>query len=177
MADPFLGEIRMFGGTYAPNHWAFCNGQILQISQYNALYSLLGTAYGGDGRVTFGLPDMRGRIPLHYGTGPGLSPYALGQRGGQEDVTLTTDNMPAHTHTLAAYDKTDSASSPVNGFFGPTSGEDPVFFVYAPPTATIAELHSGTMSQAGSSHPMVNMAPYTCINFIIALQGAYPPRS
>lgn len=109
MSDPFVGEIRMFAGNFAPRQWAFCNGQLMAISQNDALFSLLGTIYGGDGRSSFGIPDMRGRIPMHWGTGPGLTPRPIGQKMGVESVALTANQIPSHSHTMQA--STDSVSS------------------------------------------------------------------
>ena len=177
MADPFLGEIRMFGGNYAPRNWAFCNGQLLAISQYEALYSLVGTAYGGDGRINFALPDMRGRIPVNMGQFPGSQHnYLLGQRGGAETVTLTVDNMPSHNHNIMANDSSGDAGGPTQAIFGPTTGSDPDLLVYGEPTQAV-ELNADVLDKAGGSAPISNMQPYLCINFIIALLGTYPPRS
>ena len=177
MVDAYLGEIRMFGGYYEPQNWAFCNGQLLAIAQYQALYSLLGTAYGGDGRTNFGLPDLRGRIPISKGQFPGSQfNYQLGQKGGVEKVTLTTDNLPAHTHKVMANDNTQDATGPSNAFFGATSGSDPDLSVYDDPNSVV-QLNEGVLESSGGSVPLDNMQPYLCINFIIALQGSYPERS
>lgn len=177
MADPYLGEIRMFGGNYAPEHWAFCNGQLLAISDHQSLYSLIGTIYGGDGQVSFGLPDFRGRVPVHQGNGPGLADYALGQRGGVETVSLRIDNMPAHGHAIEADSRPNTSGDATNGFFGPTSGQDPDFSVYTEPKTTVETLDSRTLSEAGEGDALYNIAPFVCINFIIALKGVYPSRS
>lgn len=177
MADPFLGEIRMFGGTFAPRNWAFCNGQLLAISEYDALYSLIGTTYGGDGRTNFALPDMRGRIPVSMGQFPGSQHnYPLGQRAGSEEVTLTIDNMPAHTHSVMGNDSSGDAQGPTQAVFGPTTGSDPDLFVYGEPSE-LKGLNQSVLEKAGGSAPVSNMQPYLCINFIMALLGTYPPRS
>ena len=122
MADPFLGEIRMFGGNFAPRGWAFCNGQILPISQNTALFALLGTTYGGDGQTTFALPDLQGAAPLHAGEGPGLSSRPLGERGGQQAVSLTTANLPAHTHAVAGEDGYGTNAAAANGVWARSAG-------------------------------------------------------
>lgn len=177
MAEPFIGEIRMFGGNYAPEKWAFCNGQIVAITSFQALYSLIGTTYGGDGRTTFGLPDLRGRAPIHYGQGPGLTNYPLGARTGQDRTVLTEANMPAHRHQILADDTGSSPSGPVYAFCGPTSLVDADFDIYSDDTSDVAQLSPSTLSTAGQAIPVENKAPYQVINFIIALEGAYPPRS
>jgi microcystin-dependent protein len=180
MADPFLGEIRMFGGNYAPHNWAFCNGQILDISSNTALFSLLGTAYGGDGRVSFGLPDPRGRVPMSAGQHPGsITNYTLGQKGGFETVTLTTANIPAHTHTVEVFDQ--EGSDAAIGYLGPNYGAS-VGTVASYKNVEVVDnsvvnLHASTIHQSGLSSPIHNKQPFVVINFIIALLGTYPPRS
>lgn len=170
MADPFLGEIRLFGFGYAPQGWAKCDGQLLQINQNNALYSLLGIRYGGDGRTNFNLPDLRGRVPLHRGTG-----YAIGAKGGSEGVTLTTDTMPAHNHP--AYGSTvagDSFRPSSTRSFGTSSDSgDPV---YQTPQSLLAT-NAGVISSTGGGQTHNNMQPSQVINFCIATTGIYPPRS
>ena len=174
--DPFLGEIRMFGGNFAPVSWALCNGQLLSISQNSALFSILGTTFGGDGIQTFGLPDLRGRVPLHFGQGPGLSSYQLGQASGSESVSLLVTQMPAHNHALQANSNIGDNPSPIGNLSAvvdDSSGRGLNAYSSTP---------SGTMSNAaitnaGGSQPHPNMQPYLCVNFIIALQGIYPTRS
>ena len=122
MASPFLGQIGMFGFTFAPRGWAFCNGQILGIAQNSALFALVGTTYGGNGQTTFALPDLQSRVPVHFGQGPGLSPYVLGQQGGAENVTLLTTQIPAHTHALNAFATTGAETVPANGVPANTQG-------------------------------------------------------
>jgi microcystin-dependent protein len=166
VADPFLGEIKMFGGNFAPNGWAMCNGQLLPIVQNSALFSLLGTTYGGDGIQTFALPDLRGRVPLHFGQGPGLSNYSLGDRSGEETVTLNTNQIPAHQHAQPATAAEEGTNRP--GSAVPAKGG-----VYA--AATDGTTMAPT-TPAGGSQPHDNRQPYLGLNFIIALQGIYPPR-
>lgn len=167
--DPFLGEITMFAGNFAPRGWAFCNGQLLAISQYPALFSILGTTYGGDGRTSFALPDLRGRVPVHSGEGPGLSPVRLGQKFGTESTTLTQYNMPSHNH--------QSSSSIF--ILDPNSEEE-----YQPgSTSILAAGNTGNgaiknqVSPAGGNQPINNYQPSQGINYIIALSGTFPSRS
>jgi microcystin-dependent protein len=166
--EPFIGEIRMFGGNYAPRDWAFCNGQLLQISQYTTLFAIIGTTYGGDGRTTFALPDLRGRVPLHPGQGPGLSRRSLGQRGGTESTTLSVNQMPSHTHVAQA-NSGDGDSSTPEGNFWAKSGAD-----YH--TAYNANMSPGAIANTGGSQAHENMQPYLGIHFIIALEGIFPSR-
>jgi len=170
MSEPFVGEIRMFAGNFAPRGWAFCDGQLLAVSQNDALFSLFGTIYGGDGRTTFGLPDLRGRIPIHAGSGPGLSPRRLGSKSGAEAVTLTVNQMPSHGH-------------PFQGTSGAASSRDPVGNSPAEALAdTYAEdlsaffLNESSVTNVGGSRSHTNMMPYLCINFIVSLFGIYPSR-
>ncbi len=171
MSDPFVGEIRMFAGNFAPRSWAFCDGQLLAVSQNDALFSLLGTIYGGDGRTTFGLPDMRGRIPIHAGTGPGLSNRKLGSSGGAENVTLTVAEMPGHRHDYKAMAVAGDQSSPGGNVAAGRSGDS----AYVEDTPDVAMSTSGVSNRGGSlSH--TNLAPALCVHFIIALFGIYPSR-
>jgi microcystin-dependent protein len=173
MSDQFLGEIRMFAGNFAPYGWALCDGQILPISQNTALFSLIGTYYGGDGVTTFALPNLQSRIPLHQGQGLGLSAYPVGQSGGAENVTLTTQQMPQHHHTANVVSGPQAtAPRPSNGYPGNASGGS----VYSTGTPD-STFNSGFVGQSGSGQPHSNVQPYLCINFIIALQGIYPSRN
>lgn len=172
MSEPFVGEIRMFAGNFAPRGWAFCDGQLLAVSQNDALFSLLGTIYGGDGRTTFALPDMRGRIPIHAGSGPGLSDRRLGSKGGQENVTLTTNQLPSHSHTPKASGALATSPNPQTNVTG-TSTTLNAFIANDPPTAA---LNSSTITAVGGSRSHTNLQPFICINFIIALFGIYPSR-
>lgn len=179
MAEPFISEIRMFGLNFAVRAWAFCDGQLLPIAQNSALFSLLGTTYGGDGRTSFALPDMRGRVPIHPGTGPGLSSYSLGQKGGAESVTLNTNEIPSHTHiattTLKAVNTTANLQSPSGAYLaGDTT--------YATDVGRGAvDMNAGsaatTVANTGNSQAHTNLQPFLAVNFEIALQGLFPSRS
>lgn len=171
MADPFIGEITMFGGNFAPRSWAFCDGQILAIAQNVALFSLLGTTYGGDGRTTFGLPDLRGRIPVHVGNGPGLSGRSWGQRGGQENVTLATQQLPSHQHTQRGTDSDATSADPTDGLAAKAQN------VTYNSTGSPVDMNAASSQGAGGGQPHTNMQPYLCVNFIIALVGIFPPRN
>lgn len=174
MADPFVAEIRIFPFNFPPRGWAWCDGQIIPISQNTALFSLLGTTYGGDGRSTFALPDLKGRSPMFYGQGPGLSLYDQGEVGGSETVSLLTSEMPAHTHTMRANDGDGSIPIPTgNVAAGP--GADRNLFLYrdGPPNAFMSPT---AVTNAGGNQPHNNMQPYLTFYFCIALQGVFPPR-
>jgi microcystin-dependent protein len=179
MSQNFLGEIRMFGGNFAPRGWAFCHGQSLSIAQYDALYSLIGTTYGGDGQTTFNLPDLQSRIPVGQGQGPGLTPRVLGQTGGTEEVTLTVAAMPAHAHLFNA--STATASSPnVSGNIPATLDAPHQFYTVASqghPDPTPIQLAGSTIQSAGNGMPHENLMPLLCVNYIIALEGIYPSRN
>lgn len=172
--DPFIAQIVLFGGNFAPRGWAFCEGQLLAISSNSALFSLLGTTYGGDGRTTFGLPDLRGRAPIHKGSGPGLSNFNLGQKGGTETNTLTVPQLPSHTHTAHINASTDGGedSTPAGNFLG-ESGSD----LYTSSGGTAMGNDSVSVGNTGSSQPVNNRSPYLALNYIIALQGVFPSRS
>jgi len=176
MSDPFLGEIRMVGFNYAPEGWALCNGQILPISQNSALFALLGTTYGGDGRITFALPDLRARVPLHQGQSAGTDVYPIGQVGGVERVTLTTAQVPAHSHGLAAHNGAGSSPSAAGTFIAspadPATGE--ALNAFSPTTNTV--MNAQAIAASGDGQPHENRQPYLCLNFIIATQGIFPPR-
>ena len=173
MSEPFIASIIMFGGTFPPNGWALCNGQLLSISQNTALFSLLGTNYGGNGTTTFGLPDLRSRVPIHPGQGPGLSPYVLGQQGGTESNTLNVGNLAPHIHSYAPLASENDATSklPLNNYLGATTSNN------------YAAAQDGTRmgvqntDATGNGQPFPNIQPYTCVNFIIALVGIYPSRN
>lgn len=172
-SDPFLAQITMFGGNFAPRSWAMCDGQLLAISQNTALFSLLGTTYGGDGRTTFGLPDMRGRVPMHPGSGPGLTPRKLGQKFGVESVTLTAAQMPAHNHNVQASKGAGNATSPAGNLLA-SAPENKQYLSGGSPNVTMGG--DGTTA-TGGGQPHTNMQPSLCVNFIIALQGVYPSRN
>lgn len=170
MSEPFVGEIRMFAGNFAPRGWAFCDGQLLAVSQNDALFSLLGTIYGGDGRTTFGLPDLRGRIPIHAGTGPGLSPRRLGAKAGEEKVTLTVNQLPSHRHSWNATTNSAQSRDAVNRIPAAVPGT-----LYTG-NANQTNLSSSAVTNVGGSRSHTNLQPYLCVHFIIALVGIYPSR-
>jgi microcystin-dependent protein len=172
MAEGFIGEIRMFAGNFAPRSWAFCNGQLQSIAENSALFSILGTTYGGDGRTTFGLPDLRGRAPISPGNGPGLPSYRLGEQGGTPTSTLNVTNIPPHTHATSVGVNTGEAgeSNPQNQFLGAAN-------VYAESATAGASLGGVAVGNSGGGQSFNNMQPYTAINYIIALFGTYPSRS
>ena len=172
MSEPFVGEIRMFAGNFAPRGWAFCDGQLLAVSQNDALFSLLGTIYGGDGRTTFGLPDLRGRIPIHAGTGPGLSPRRLGAKAGAEDVTLTVNQLPSHSHTVRCVKDNGNQTSPTGHVWAANTTNQ---YAAAAPEPTAAA-NANAISDTGGSQAHFNLMPFLCVHFIIALFGIYPSR-
>ena len=177
MSDPFYGEIRMFGGNFAPRNWAFCSGELLSVAQNNALFSLLGTSYGGDGRTNFGLPDMRGRLPVNQGQGPGLSPYPLGYKPGVENVILSINELPAHTHNLQASADGATSSNPGNDVLASHTDGD---FPYTDPPSDQSRyqtMNSETVASTGENRSHTNMMPYQCVSFIICLLGLYPSRN
>ena len=171
MADPFVAEIRIFPFNFAPKGWAWCDGQLMQISQHTALFSLLGTTYGGDGKSTFALPDLQGRAPMHPGQGPGLSLHDLGEISGSETVTLLESEIPAHSHTFRASQADALERMPGGQMIATGIG----IGMYAAPGPT-AQLSPAMLAPAGSSQPHNNMQPYLTFYYCIALQGVYPPR-
>lgn len=175
MSEPFIAEVRIFAGNFAPRSWAFCDGQLLPISQNTALFSLIGTTYGGDGRTTTALPNMQGRAPMHPGRGPGLTSRRLGEKLGTETVTLSETQMPSHTHDMNADANTGgplgggaNASNPVGNFLGATVKYN---------NSTINQSTMSEVSNTGDSQAHNNMQPFLTINYIIALQGLFPSRS
>ena len=174
MSEPFIGEIRMFAGNFAPRQWAFCDGQLIAVSQNDALFSLIGTAYGGDGRTTFQLPDLRGRIPVHYGTGPGLSNYPnVGIKYGAEKVSLTDQQIPPHNHPLQASTNPVDSEAPQ----GRVTGKQAVGYYNAFEANREADFASNTVGLNGANEAHNNVMPYLCVNFIISLFGIYPSRN
>ena len=173
MADPFVAEIRIFPFNFAPKGWAWCDGQLLPLSQNTALFSLVGTTYGGNGKSTFGLPNLQGRSPMHPGQGPGLSLHDLGETGGSETVTLLESEMPSHTHTpRAGVDPADlNAPSSTRALTRSTPG-----YAYQSSTANLVAMSDSALAPAGGDQPHNNMMPYLTFYFCIALQGIFPPR-
>jgi microcystin-dependent protein len=170
--NPYLGEIRIFGGNFAPKGWALCDGQLLSISSNAALFSILGTTYGGDGRQTFALPNLRSRVPIDWGQGPGLSQYTLGQAAGVENVTLNQPLLPRHNHTMGTLSAPGTTDRPNTQLLAqPTSGN-----AYGPAPSDGSALNPAAIGLAGGNQPHANLQPYLVVNFIIALQGIYPPR-
>lgn len=171
--EPYIGEIRIFSCNFAPKGWAFCNGQPLAISQNTALFSLLGTTYGGDGRTTFNLPDLRDRVPLFWGQAPGLSAYTIGEVGGTDTVTLLLNQLATHNHQPMAASG-NGQSSPVGNAWGTGAGRTPppVYVSGTPNTSMAASI----LNPTGGSLPHANVQPYLTLNFCIALQGIFPPR-
>jgi microcystin-dependent protein len=174
MSSPFVGEIRMYGFAFAPRGWALCNGQALAILQNQALFSLLGTTYGGNGVTTFSLPDLRGRVPVSFGAMPGGVTMVLGQAGGAETVTLNATTTPQHSHQVAATTTTANKRPPAGKLFAADNAS--VADYYRSPTAPVA-LDSRSLSNTGGSQPHNNMQPYTVTNYCIALQGLFPSRN
>ncbi len=172
MSEPFLAQIVMFGGNFAPRGWAFCSGQILPISQNQALFSLMGTTYGGDGRTTFALPELRGRFAMHAGSGPGLTPRPLGQRSGTETVTLNTNQLPPHNHPVRCHSGAADSDTPVGSY--PAVDEDARESYH---TGQNASMGSAMVGNTGSGQAVPVMNPFTVVNFIIALQGLFPSRN
>jgi microcystin-dependent protein len=173
MADPFIAEIRIFPFTFAPKGWAWCNGQLMPISQNTALFALLGTTYGGDGKTNFALPDLEGRAPMHPGQGPGLSLHDLGETGGSETVTLLESEIPAHSHGLLAnaFPANIQAPSPARALAQSTGG-----VAYKAPPAAMTQMSPQALGPAGGDTPHNNMQPYLTFYFNIALQGVFPSR-
>lgn len=166
MSSPFIGEIRMFGGNFAPVGWSFCNGAIIPIDQNDALFNLIGTTYGGDGQTTFALPNLQSRIPVHVGPG-----FALGQAAGAESVTLTTSQIPAHSHVPLAQSAQGTQASPQNNFWAQTGSTQ---YTNTAPSLT---MDPGALGSSGGSQPHDNMVPFLVINFIISLFGIFPSQT
>jgi len=179
MAEPFIGQIIMFAGNFQIRGYAFCNGQTLAISQNTALFSILGTTYGGNGQTTFALPNLQSRVPIHFGQGPGLSPYVLGQQAGSENVTLTSQQMPAHNHNVLTNSSNGNSSTPENNFIAPAvlSGATPTAVNGYRNSQDGTLMNAQSLSIAGGNQPHPNIQPYLALNFLIALQGIFPSRN
>ena len=169
MAQPYVGEIRMFAGNFAPAGWMFCEGQLLPISENEALFQLIGTTYGGDGQESFGLPDLRGRLPLHFGSGSSGTTYSLAEMSGVEQVTLTTQQIPVHNHPAGCLSTDGNSSSPSGGL--PAANTTTVAYGALPPQTA---MNAASISATGGSQPHTNFQPYLCIDFIISLFGIFP---
>jgi len=170
MSEPFIGEVRMFGGNFAPRDWAFCDGRLLSIASYTTLFAVIGTIYGGDGRTTFGLPDLRGRAPMHPGSGPGLTRRVQGERGGSETETLSETQLPSHTHQMHAVDAVGNTKTPDNNSLAHAG--------YHPDGSTnLVDMNAAAITNTGGGQAHSNMAPSLGMNFIIALNGVFPFRS
>lgn len=172
--DPFIGEIRPFAGDFAPRGWAFCNGQLMSISQNTALFSLLRTVYGGDGRTTFALPDLQGMTPMHQGNGPGLTARSLGETGGSEEITLIDTEIPSHNHLAQCFNGRSNTDEPSQDVWANTGRGVPDAYNNEPNQTFMS---SQAIHQVGGDQPHNNRQPYTGLNFIIALEGVFPPRS
>ncbi|MBZ0114972.1 MAG: tail fiber protein [Thermoanaerobaculia bacterium] len=172
MSEPFLAEIRIFAGNFAPRGWAFCDGQLLPLSQNTALFSLIGTTYGGDGRTTTALPNLQDRAPMHPGRGPGLTSRRLGERGGVESVTLSEAQMPYHSHPLRAVQRPAEDNDPANLYYGLTPGNN----LYGAASGLV-DMADAAVTPTGGSQSHNNLQPFIALNFIIALVGLYPSRS
>jgi len=182
--EPYLGNITVFAGNFAPRSWMFCQGQLLAIAQYDALFALIGTTYGGDGQTTFALPDFRSRTAVHAGQGAGLSNYTIGEMGGSENVTLLSNQLPAHTHQLISFSVKQSASAntasgnnnPQNAY--PASGTGSTVYTNSGDGTTMATYSSmGTTPIAGGNQPVPTVQPYLAMNYIIAVEGIFPSRN
>ena len=173
MAQPYVGEIRMFGGNFAPAGWMFCDGAVLPISENQTLFQLIGTTYGGDGQSTFALPDLRGRVPIHQGTNPGTgTTYTLAEQAGAESVTLTTQQIPQHSHALLATNAIGTQPNPGGNVLANSQGPQP--YIQENPDAS---LNAQTLAPSGGSQPHENLQPFLGLNFIISLFGIFPSQT
>ncbi len=174
MSQPFLGEIKIFSFNFAPRGWSLCNGQLLPIAQNQALFALLGTTYGGNGTINFALPNFQSRVPIHFGQGPGLPSYVLGQVAGVENVTLLSTQMPQHNHPVACNNAVATAGSPANNFWAQLPAGAANRFG---PAGNAVAMNAADIGNAGGNQPHPNMPPFLVLNFCIALQGVFPSRN
>jgi microcystin-dependent protein len=172
MADPFVGQIQIVAFNFPPRGWAMCNGQLLSIAQNTALFSLLGTQFGGDGQSTFALPNLQGAVPLNQGEGPGLSPFIMGQQGGEANVSLLTSQIPSHTHGASCDAGMGDQYGPPGNFWATDAGGNNEYT-----GAANAAMNAGAIAPAGSNQPHTNLQPFLVLNYVIALQGVFPARS
>jgi microcystin-dependent protein len=172
MSEPFLGEIKIFAGNFAPRGYAKCDGQLMAISQHQELFSILGTIYGGDGRTTFALPDLRGRAPVHAGTGPGLEPVQLGQRGGQSQITLNINQMPPHTHQVECTSEDGETEEAPDSFLSKGANGEQIYSS----SSDGSRMNSGMITPAGAGQPFSIVSPFMGVNYIISIQGIIPTR-
>lgn len=179
MSDPFIAEVRMWTCDFAPRGWSFCNGQSIPISQNTALFSLIGTTYGGDGRSTCNLPDLTDRVPMHPGQGPGLTRRRLGDKIGTETVTLTEDQMPSHNHMVRGVAETGTSADPTNELYMGQEKTSPIenTFYMSTDSTTNTSLSPSTIGNTGGDEAHNNNQPFLCVNFCIAIEGIYPARS
>lgn len=173
-AEPFVGELMLFGGTYCPRDWANADGQLLAISQYQSLFALYGTTYGGDGRTSFALPDLRGRSPINLGQGPGLANYTQGQRGGAESVSVQTANMPSHNHIVNGTNAIGNLPGPGSDFLAKADTGQTNIYHNGPANVT---MDPGMIANTGGSQPISKRSPYLTMRWCVALQGIFPPRN
>jgi len=171
MAQPYVGEIRIFAGNFAPNGWMFCEGQTLPISENDVLFTLIGTTYGGDGQETFNLPNLASRVPLHFGTGPDGTTYQMGEAAGTESVTLTTQQIPIHTHTLLGSSAAATKGNPSGAVLGQSAQVS-----YMMETDAALAMNANSITPAGGSQPHENCQPFLCVNYIISLFGVFPSQ-
>jgi microcystin-dependent protein len=172
MAQPYIGEIRMFAGNFPPNGWMFCDGQTLPISENEALFQLIGTTYGGDGEETFNLPNLQSRVPIHFGSGPGLQTYQIAEAAGVEQVTLSVQQIPVHNHPAGCKSTDGNSSSPIGGL--PAVNPTAIAYGAIPPQAS---MNATAVGPAGGSQPHENVQPFLCVNFIISLFGIFPSQT
>lgn len=179
MSDPFVGEIRMFAGNFVPLNWAFCDGRVLSIAENDALFSLIGTTYGGDGQTTFALPDLRGRLPVGQGVGPGMTPRTMGDQFGTETVTLTQQQIASHSHQLVVTTAAATSDSPEGNVFADTSGDTlgDKPYVPTPDNPDLKSMSAKTVTVTGGNQPHNNIMPSVGMNYIICLYGVYPSRN